>query len=179
VAICSNDRQLDRPQDTIYTVGQAFQIAFLKGLENSMSITNRVSGMRMAGVARILGVLLIVAGGCSSPEVLPTSGPHPALSATEVQLYQKQPGRYEKLADLAITITPEMRWDERGDANACFEQLKAKAAAVGANGVLLVTGKSQYDYLATAGYKGTFYQVPVRGGQPRIVVAEAIYMIKE
>jgi hypothetical protein len=75
-------------------------------------------------------------------------------------------------------VTGEVRWDARGDANAGFEQLKAQAANKGANGVLLVADPGESDIAVTAGYMGTFYQVPVKEN-PRTAVAQAIYVIEE
>lgn len=71
-----------------------------------------------------------------------------------------------------------MKWDQSGDADAGFAQFKAKAAAMGANGVLLVVPAGTSDVQVTAGYKGTFYAVPVKTGTNREAVAEAVFVIK-
>ena len=78
-----------------------------------------------------------------------------------------------------VTVTPEVRFDERGDANLGFDRLKAAAAKLGANGLLLPPeGIEGTDARATVGYHGTFYQVPLRS-KPRTAMAEAIYVIEE
>ena len=60
-----------------------------------------------------------------------------------------------------------------------FEQFKAKAAAMGANGVLFIVPAGTSDVQVTAGYNGTFYAVPVKTIPSREAVAQAIYVIKK
>jgi hypothetical protein len=93
-------------------------------------------------------------------------------------LYQKQPAKYEALGVVSVPITPEMKWDERGDSTPAFEALKSKAAAMGANGLLLIGQPGTFDLLVTAGYKGEFYQVPAKR-EPKTAVAQAIFVIDE
>ena len=134
----------------------------------------------IAGMSILTAMIFL--GGCES-EVLPNSGNHPPLQPDQVKLYQKQPKKYEELGMIEVPTTTEMRWDQRGDSTAGFDALKAKAAAMGANGVLLMRksgeGKSDDEgAMVTAGYKGEFYQVPLRTNPPT-AVAQAIYVLKE
>jgi hypothetical protein len=71
-----------------------------------------------------------------------------------------------------------VRWDERGDADAGFDRLKADAAARGANGLLLQAPAGAADARVLAGYKGDYYQVPLQT-KPRAAVAQAIYVLEE
>ena len=77
--------------------------------------------------ALFAGVAIV---GCS-PEILPSSGPHPALSSDQVKIFQNPPKKYEMLGIMKIPVTPEMKWDERGDSTAGFEALKSGAAGFG------------------------------------------------
>jgi hypothetical protein len=140
-----------------------------------------------AGMSILTAMIFVF--GCES-EVLPNSGNHPPLQPDQVKIYQKQPKKYEELGMIEVPTTAEMRWDQRGDSTAGFEALKAKAAAMGANGVLLVDpnrhvdkdldpNRAEGNAAVTAGYKGKFYQVPLRAGTPPTAVAQAIYVLKE
>ena len=122
---------------------------------------------------------LLLACGCSSHEVVPSSGTRPPTRAADVKIYPKHPDKYERLGVVSVAVTPEVRFDERGDANLGFDRLKEQAAKRGANGLLLPPeGVEGSDAMATVGYHGTFYQVPLKS-KPRTAMAEAIYVIEE
>ncbi|MGE5610944.1 MAG: hypothetical protein ACM359_16965 [Bacillota bacterium] len=123
-------------------------------------------------------LVAFVLAGCASHEVVSSSGPRPPTTPDQVTLYQKHPKRYEQLQLVTLPITPEMKWNERGDANAAFDALKAQAAAVGANGLLLIVNPGEYEYLVTAGYHGTFYQLPMRR-DPKAAVVQAVFVLKK
>lgn len=116
--------------------------------------------------------------GCASHEVVPPSGPRAATTPESIKLYAKHPKRYEQLGMVAINITPDMRWDQRGDSPLAFEALKAKAAKLGANGLLFILPPENYEYLVTVGYQGEFYQVPARRS-PKTAMAQAIYVLEQ
>ncbi len=123
-------------------------------------------------------ILVALLAGCSSPEVLPTTE-HSPTTPQEVRFYQEEPKKYGRLRTLALGITPELRWDERGDATPAFEELKRLAGSVGANGILFKADPGSYDALALAGYHGAYYQVPVRtDSDQRTAVAQAIYVVE-
>lgn len=138
-----------------------------------MSLINR-----MFSVAAVMVCMFVVAGlsGCG-PQVVPASQ-HAPTSPNEVKFFQKQPAKYEELGMITVPVTAEMKWNEKGDCTPAFEALKTKAAAKGANGVLLIAQPGSFDVLATAGYKGAWYQVPVKR-EPKTLVVQAIYVINE
>jgi hypothetical protein len=133
-------------------------------------------------VGLILPALYICVGlaGCvSEPQVFPATK-HALISADQVRILQDRPQKYEQLGTITLEITPALTWDERGDANAAFELLKQKAAATGANAVVLWAQPEAFDIQATAGYKGKFYQVPIKRQLPtRTAIAQAVYIIQE
>jgi hypothetical protein len=92
----------------------------------------------------------------------------------------KAPAKYEQLGMVSVEVTPDMRWDEKGDANKVFEALKRRAAEKGANGLLLEVPEPRMSGKATAGYMGTFYQIPVmaKDGQ-RTAMAQAVYVVED
>ena len=89
------------------------------------------------GVSCALGLLLPLGGCASKPEIVPSSGPRTPTSASQVKIYEKQPKKYEMLGTVTVTREEGAKWDEKGDANAAFDTAKSKAAALGANGLLL------------------------------------------
>ena len=126
-----------------------------------------------------LTVVMLLICGCKSHEVVPSSGTRPPTRAEDVKIYPKHPDKYERLGVVSVAVTPEVRFDERGDANLGFDRLKAAAAQRGANGLLFPPeGVAGSDATATVGYHGTFYQVPLKSN-PRTAMAEAIYVIEE
>ena len=122
--------------------------------------------------------LVVVASGCAKPEVVPSSGPRSPTNANAVDIYPKEPKKYERLGIVAVPIGGDVKWNERGEATAGFDKLKAGAAAVGANGILLSPPPSEGMGSVLASYHGTFYQVPVRMGNPKAVAVQAIYVIE-
>ena len=114
--------------------------------------------------------------GCG-PEALPPTQ-HAPLSPDQVKIYPKAPARYEKMSMITVPVTPQIRWDEKGESTPGFEAMKSQAAAMGANGVLLAPEPGTYDLMVTVGYKGTWYQVPAKR-DPKAVVARAIYVVQE
>jgi hypothetical protein len=113
--------------------------------------------------------------GCSGKAVQP-AGPRAPTTPDQVTIYPKLPSKdYEVLGTVVVPLGGDVRFDERGEAVAGFDRLKAQAAALGANGLLLEIKPEQFDVLATTGYHGTFYKVPIKL-DPRRAVADAIYV---
>jgi len=126
-----------------------------------------------------LTVLLLLICGCKSHEVVPSSGPRAPTRPEDVKIYPKHPEKYERLGVVSVAVTPEVRFDENGNSNLGFDRLKAAAAQRGANGLLFPPeGVEGSDAMATVGYHGKFYQVPLKS-KPRTAMAEAIYVIEE
>ena len=128
----------------------------------------------------LLAWSLPLSPGCASKsKVAPSTGPRTPTTADQVKIYEKAPKKYEVLGAVTVAPSATVRWDERGNADAGFEQLKAQAATRGANGLLLqAESGSDPDGFITAGYKGTYYQVPVRDN-PKSAMAQAIWVLKE
>src|SRR5687768_8951641 len=124
----------------------------------------------LSGMFVVLPALLAVGvagGGCASePEIVPSMGARTPTSLEQVKVYDKAPKKYEILGKVTVTREEGAKWDERGNANAAFDNARAKAAALGANGLLVHAEPGEFQARATAGYHGKFYQVPVRGQPP-------------
>ena len=131
-------------------------------------------------IAMVLALSVAAVVGCQAkPEVVPSSGPRPPLSPDHVKIYQKPPLRYERLGVVAVPVGGDVKWDDRGNADAGFDRLREQAAARGGNGILLVVDRPEYYGRILAGYHDTQYQVPYRLEPEKAAVAEAIYVIKE
>jgi hypothetical protein len=126
----------------------------------------------------IVATCILAMVGCGPKEV-PSSGKRSPTSADRVRIYQKAPHRYENLGVVSIAVTPEVRMDDKGDSTLGFERLKAKAAELGANGLLLIVPVTEANANVLAGYKGSFYQVPVRTTGARTAYATAIWVLEE
>ena len=138
-------------------------------MKPGFSTASRVLVVFAVAVAAAIGSV-----GCS-PTVVPTSGPRAATDPKDVVIYPKKPSRYEQLGPVEVPVGGDVRWDQYGDATPGFEKLKAAAAALGANGLLLAPASADAE-MVVAKYRGTSYQVPLRRGTPNKVVAEAIYV---
>jgi hypothetical protein len=126
----------------------------------------------------VLSAVLLLSACQSKPEVVPSSGPRPPTSADQVHIFQEAPKRYEKLGGVSVSRDEGATWDDKGDATVGIDLLKRKAAALGANGLLLIPerGKDENRRIL-AGYRGEYYQVPVSTGTPPHGMAQAIYVL--
>jgi hypothetical protein len=121
-------------------------------------------------------LVAFVGSGCASPKVVPTTK-HDPTTPGSVQIYQKPPAKdYEILGTVTLKQSDRYKWDERGNADAAFDELKRQAAAMGANGLLMDAPKDASDARVTAGYHGEFYQIPVKLPRPVTAFATAIFV---
>jgi hypothetical protein len=125
-----------------------------------------------------LGAFLFLLAGCKSHTVVPTTGPHPAIDPAQVQVLQKAPSKYEILGTVSVVITPDMKWDQSGNANAAFSEMRRQAAAMGANALWFDLNTPGAAYQVVAGYDGTFFQVPMHK-DPLTAVCRAIYIVEQ
>jgi hypothetical protein len=130
--------------------------------------------------ARVAAMLAFCLVGCSGgPKVVPSTGPRPATSAELVQLYEKPPHRYERLGEVSVPASADVKWDASANANVGFDRLKEKAAVLGANGLLLHVDSGARDGRVLAGYHGNYYDVSYMNTTPKTFIAEAIYVIEK
>ncbi len=91
--------------------------------------------MKMRIPAALLATALVL-GGCASTQKVMLGQSRPALSPAQVQVYQTAPRRYEEIARLESTSA--VGFGTQGQTNASIDRLVSEAAALGANGVLLL-----------------------------------------
>jgi hypothetical protein len=135
-----------------------------------------------------MAALVAALAGCTSSSNSNASQmsktPRPPISPDLVTFYRTPPAKCDTVGLIKVPVTPELRWDERGDATAGFQILRSKAAAMGANGVLLKVPESEYERQVTAGYmsggKTDWYTVSLRGKPGEATaVAQAIYVYNQ
>ncbi|MFC0676537.1 hypothetical protein ACFFGH_01560 [Lysobacter korlensis] len=89
--------------------------------------------MRNAILATLLAVGL---SACASTQKVMLGAARPAISPQQVQVYQAPPRRYEEIARLDSSSA--VGFGTQGQTNAAIDRLVREAAALGANGVLLL-----------------------------------------
>jgi hypothetical protein len=72
---------------------------------------------------------------CQSGSITITGTARPPIAATDVLVYAEPPPRYEVIA--VLESVPGKGWSQQAQRDSALEDLKNKAASVGANGVLL------------------------------------------
>jgi len=100
----------------------------------------RTTSSLLAGA--VLSAALLA--GCASTSRLMISPARPALSPEQVQVYMEPPsGRYVEIA-LLETASGPLTYGEQNKTNAVIEKLRAEAARLGANGLVLQGMASSY-----------------------------------
>ena len=110
-------------------------------------------------VALLLACALSTAGGAgcaSEPKVVPSQGPRQPTTVEQVKIYDKAPQKYEVLGKVTVNRAEGAMWDNRAEANAAFDNARKKAAALGANGLLVHAEPGEFNARVNAGYHGTF-----------------------
>lgn len=111
--------------------------------------------------------------GCA-PKVVPTTGPRPPTDPASIAILQDPPGKYEVLG--IVRTDNSFEWDEIGEMQKTIDELKQKAAALGANGLLLEV--PEYRLKAVGTYNEVPYNVPVDRAKTRNAMATAIWVHK-
>jgi uncharacterized protein YbjQ (UPF0145 family) len=89
-------------------------------------------------------ILICVAlSGCSTSSRQIVGQKRPAISVSEVQLYQMKPAKYEQIAFIQASSKNSLSFSDEAMQDAAIERLKKEAAALGANGVLLQTTEDE------------------------------------
>ena len=88
-------------------------------------------------VSKCLALLLLVLlSACASSSVLVGTA-RPAISPDQVKVYLQPPAKYETIALLSANDAGASPFSEQSRMNKVMNRLKASAAKLGANGVLL------------------------------------------
>lgn len=134
----------------------------------SMTSTSRLALLSLALV------LASLTAGCA-PTIVPSTGPRPATNPSSVALYQDPPSKYEELG--IVRTDASFEWEEVGQMQKVIDELKQKAAALGANGLLLQVPEIRLRAVGT--YDEEPYTIPIDKAKSRNAMATAIYVHKK
>jgi hypothetical protein len=114
--------------------------------------------------------------GCAGPRVMPARSHAPSDPAAVMLYQQPPPKKYEVLGK--VEVTENLKWQDNGDVTAVVDELKDKAARLGANGLLLTIDPSAEPDARLVGgnYQGTLYRFPFRDLPFRTAYARAIHV---
>ena len=82
---------------------------------------------------------LVPLAGCQSGSITVTGTARPPIQEVDVQVYAEPPAEYEVIA--LLESAPGSGWSQQAQRDSAIQDLKRKAASVGANGIL-ITGST-------------------------------------
>ena len=99
----------------------------------------------------VLGLAVLVLAACASSSVL-VGNARPPISAEQVKVYLEPPAGYETVALLEASDLGANGFSAQSRMNKVMNRLKAEAAELGANGILLQGIDTQYTGSVNSGY---------------------------
>jgi len=123
----------------------------------------------------IIAILFIaVLVGCATGSSIITGTKRPAISPSEVKIYIDPPTQYETIG--IVEASSDVEFSRQSAQDRVINELKSRAAKVGANGVLLTNTGSQSSGMTGFYSNGIFF-----GGASNKIVGQgrAIYVIQE
>jgi hypothetical protein len=87
-----------------------------------------------------LCVFVMALAGCATGSALVTGTARPAVKAADVRIYPEPPAKFVEIA--IVSATPSSGWGNQAQLDSAVNELKAAAAKVGANG-LIITSSGQ------------------------------------
>lgn len=93
--------------------------------------------------AAATAALMLIVAACASSHVV-VGNTRPPISPDQVKVYLHPPAKYEEVAILDASSKNSFAVGSQGKMNKVIERLKAEAAALGANGILLQGTADEY-----------------------------------
>jgi len=118
----------------------------------------------------VLFFFLIVLFGCATGSTIITGNARSAIAPDEVKIYLDPPSQYEVIG--LVEASSDVELSSQAAQDRVINELKNRAAKIGANGVLLTNAGSR----TSGGYYsfGVFY-----AGEAKTAQGQAIYVIRE
>src|SRR6266403_2494994 len=91
----------------------------------------------------LVASLLVILAGCATSHVM-VGNARPAISPGQVKIYLHPPEKYEEIAILDTSSQGSFSFTQQGKMDSVVERLKAEAAKLGANGILLESTGDRY-----------------------------------
>src|SRR5882672_4924127 len=107
----------------------------------------------------LVASLLVILAGCATSHVM-VGNARPAISPSQVKIYLHPPEKYEEIAILDTSSQGSFSFTQQGKMDVVVERLKAEAAKLGANGILLESTGDRYGGSVSTG-AGTAAENPV------------------
>jgi hypothetical protein len=85
----------------------------------------------------LAGVLALVLVGCSTSSHVLVGTPRPPISPDSVRVYLQPPPKYEQIATIDASSKGSLTFTSQQNMDKAIARLKAEAAKLGANGILL------------------------------------------
>ena len=104
-----------------------------------------------------LCALAVLVSGCATSSHVVTGAVRAPISPEDVQIYSQPPGRYEEIGRLEASSRGGFRFSDQGKMDKVIERLKAEAAKLGANGVLLQSTENRVSGSVGTGGGSTSY----------------------
>ena len=113
---------------------------------------------------------LLVLFGCATGSTIITGNTRPAIDPNEVKIYLEPPSQYDVIG--LVEASSDVELSSQAAQDRVINELKNRAAKIGANGVLLTNAGNR----TSGGYYtfGVFY-----AGEAKTAQGQAIYVIRE
>ncbi len=112
---------------------------------------NISSGSQALRMVLILAALLFLAACAGASSHIIVGNQRPPISAAQVKLYFAPPAKFEEIAIIDASSKNSFAVSDQGKTDVVIERLKAEAASLGANGVLIQATGSESTGGATVG----------------------------
>jgi hypothetical protein len=132
--------------------------------------------MNLLGRAFAFLSFLMSIAGCQ-PHRLPPPDQRQRSEPAQVKIYTKAPKEYEMLG--LVESAENLKWSEGSDVTPLVDDLRTRAAELGANGLLLAVDPDEVPNLVRilGRYEKAFYEIPFQTKPTKRAVAKAIYVM--
>ncbi len=129
--------------------------------------------MRMFRIIVALS-LLVVLFGCATGSSIVTGKARPAISSSEVKIYLDPPSQYETIG--IVEASSDVEFSTQAAQDRAINELKAQAAKIGANGVILLNTGDKSGEIVGFYSGGLFY---AGASETKTAKGKAIFVIQE
>ena len=129
--------------------------------------------MKMFKVA-VSVAFLIALFGCATGSSIVTGKVRPAINPNEVKLYLESPTKYETIG--IVEASSEVEFSSQSAQDRAIQELKAQAAKIGANGVLISNTADKSGDMVGFYSGGVFY---AGASETKTARGNAIFVIQE
>ena len=112
--------------------------------------------------------------GCATGSSIITGKARPAISPNEVKIYLEPPSQYETIG--LVEASSEVELSSQAAQDRTINELKAQAAKIGANGVLLLSSGDKTGEMVGFVSGGVFY---AGAGEVKTAKGKAIFVVQE